>query len=433
MIKIYLRQAWTLMKQNKLFTGIYVVGTGLSIALVMTMFIIFYVKFAPIYPEYNRDRTLVLKGIKSTTKGKPENWNINGGVAYFFIRDVLPTLPHVEAVAGGFPGYWENYNVTLPGGELLAVNPRFADGGFWRVFTFRFLEGQPFTQADVEANASVAVLSASMARRLFATIDVVDRHITYNGLDFRVCGVVDDVSNATPESVGDLWIPLQHSRWAKDNADKNTLLGNVFAYLLVDKAENKDLVKREVEEYVEKFSRQNDTYEFDLMGQPDDYIVSTFRESYGGAPDMKGVYRSFLYMLMALLFIPALNLSGMISSRMGHRLCELGVRKAYGAGKVQLLGQVLCENLLLTLMGGVMGLLISYVIVLTASDWILTLFDSYIMNPEQTMSLTPEMLFNPAVFGIAFALCLVLNVISALIPAASALRHTIVQSLHTNR
>ena len=38
MIKLYLKQAWTLIKQNKLFTSIYVVGTGLSIALTMTMF-----------------------------------------------------------------------------------------------------------------------------------------------------------------------------------------------------------------------------------------------------------------------------------------------------------------------------------------------------------------------------------------------------------
>ena len=40
MIKLYLKQAWTMIKQHRLFTGIYVVGTGLSIALVMTLFII---------------------------------------------------------------------------------------------------------------------------------------------------------------------------------------------------------------------------------------------------------------------------------------------------------------------------------------------------------------------------------------------------------
>ena len=59
MIKQYFKQAWTMMRQNKLFTSIYVAGTGLSIAFTMVLFIIYYVKFAPIYPEYNRDRMLV--------------------------------------------------------------------------------------------------------------------------------------------------------------------------------------------------------------------------------------------------------------------------------------------------------------------------------------------------------------------------------------
>ena len=67
MIKLYLKQAWTMIKQHRLFTGIYVVGTGLSIALVMTLFIIFYVKFAPIYPEYNRNRMLTVTMIRVGT------------------------------------------------------------------------------------------------------------------------------------------------------------------------------------------------------------------------------------------------------------------------------------------------------------------------------------------------------------------------------
>ena len=48
--KIYLRQAWTLMKQNRLYSAIYIVGTGLSVALMMVVFLIYYIKFAPIYP-----------------------------------------------------------------------------------------------------------------------------------------------------------------------------------------------------------------------------------------------------------------------------------------------------------------------------------------------------------------------------------------------
>ena len=61
MFKIYFRQAWNLVKQNKLFTSIYVIGTGLAIALTMILFIVHYIKFAPIYPEENRGRTLVIR------------------------------------------------------------------------------------------------------------------------------------------------------------------------------------------------------------------------------------------------------------------------------------------------------------------------------------------------------------------------------------
>ena len=239
MLKNYLKQAWTLMRQNRLFTGIYVVGTGLSIALVMTLFIILYVKFAPIYPEYNRDRTLVLKPIKRYPKGKPDNWNINGGVAYYVVDQLLQGLPHVEQVAGSMIGFWENYQVSAAGVKPFNVMPRYVNGAFWQVFGFRFLDGKSFTQEDVKARAKVAVLGESLAKRLFATTQgLVGRHFTFNGCDYRVCGVVSDVSNATPETSGDLWVPLLNASEDPEQLDDQGLLGNVFAYLLVDDEEN---------------------------------------------------------------------------------------------------------------------------------------------------------------------------------------------------
>ena len=58
--------------------------------------------------------------------------------------------------------------------------------------------------------------------------------------------------------------------------------------------------------------------------------------------------RHFLLVLLVLLLVPALNLSGMISSRMEGRLAERGVRYSFGAGRKILLSQVMWENLLLT-------------------------------------------------------------------------------------
>ena len=226
MIKLYLKQAWTLIKQNKLFTSIYVVGTGLSIALTMTMFIIFYVKFAPIYPEYNRDRMLTIKAMKCYPKTNKESWNCNGGASYYLVDKMLKDLPHLEAIGAGTQDFMGNNTIALPDKkEVMEVNPYYADSGFWSVFSFRFLTGKPFTQADVDAGLSVAVLSESLAKRIFASTDVVGKYFTFNGKEFRVCGVVQDVSNATPDTAGDLWIPLFLHSWVSRTSEGEKLIG----------------------------------------------------------------------------------------------------------------------------------------------------------------------------------------------------------------
>ncbi|MBQ2367423.1 MAG: hypothetical protein II296_03790 [Bacteroidaceae bacterium] len=56
MIRQFFRQAWTMMKQHKLFTGMYIAGTAISVAMAMAVFISLYIKLAPLYPEYNRNR-----------------------------------------------------------------------------------------------------------------------------------------------------------------------------------------------------------------------------------------------------------------------------------------------------------------------------------------------------------------------------------------
>ncbi|MCS2660287.1 ABC transporter permease [Bacteroides fragilis] len=139
--------------------------------------------------------------------------------------------------------------------------------------------------------------------------------------------------------------------------------------------------------------------------------------------------------LLALLFVPALNLAGMIASRMKRQLSELGIRKAFGASKTSLLLQVFWENLFLTGIGGLFGLLLSYLIVYCGRNWLPDLLSfSVDVMPEGVDSfLTPGMLLNPVVIGITFMVSLVLNVLSALIPALHALKKDIVYSLNEKR
>ena len=113
-LKQYLKQAWTMMRQNKLFTSIYVAGTGLSIAFTMVLFIIYYVKFAPVYPEYNRDRMLVINRMNVSKKDNPDNYFCNHGVALKVV-DMLKGLPHLDKIGSSSNiGGLLVYTMTLP-------------------------------------------------------------------------------------------------------------------------------------------------------------------------------------------------------------------------------------------------------------------------------------------------------------------------------
>ena len=171
-----------------------------------------------------------------------------------------------------------------------------------------------------------------------------------------------------------------------------------------------------------------------MFGQPDTWWENYFRTSCAGEPDIASAIRGILYMLLAFLFIPALNLCGMISSRMDERMSELGVRKAYGATNRSIVLQVLTENLLLTLVGGLLGLALAYTLVCMGGELVLSIFneDMY-FDRDYPMAIHLEMLINLPLFLTVLGVCVLLNLISALVPTIVALRHPIIYSIHSKR
>ena len=437
MIKQYFKQAWTMMRQNKLFTSIYVAGTGLSIAFTMVLFIIYYVKFAPVYPEYNRDRTLVISHSAIAQEGA-EKWNNCSSGASPKIAELVKDLPHLDQVAMSLmaPPVFGNTLLLPQSNEQLEVTQGLVDAGFWQVFTFRFLSGKPFDEEAVEASLPVAVLSENLAKRIFASTDVIDKSFKLDGKEVKVIGVVADVSGTTPATAADLYLPLYYGdigNMLRPNQNNRGSLGDVCIYMTATSEDDVETLRSEVIDVLNRYDQEDKQWAHFWMDQPDVWWKSTFRDSCSSAPDIAGIIRSILYMLLALLFIPAMNLCGMISSRMDERMSELGVRKAYGATNVSLISQVLTENLLLTLIGGLVGLALAYFIALTGGDWMYHLFDSFVWGNTVPASFTVEMLFNPTLFLTVFGLCVLLNLISALVPTILALRHSIIYSIQSKR
>ena len=210
-------------------------------------------------------------------------------------------------------------------------------------------------------------------------------------------------------------------------------MGSTSVYMTATSEDDLQALRAEVIDVLNRYEQEEPNWTHFWMDQPDVWWKNTFRQNCSSAPDIAGSIRNILYMLLALLFIPAMNLCGMISSRMDERMSELGVRKAYGATNIGLILQVLTENLLLTILGGLVGLALAYFIALIGGEWMFHLFETFVMPGGMNPSFTFEMLFNPTLFLTVFGLCVLLNLISALVPTVLALRHSIIYSIQSKR
>ena len=437
MLKLYLKQAWTLLRQNPLFSGLYIAGTGLAIAMTMIVAMIYYVKLAPVYPEVNRSRTLYL----TYTSFKSDRSEWQSALSYSALQDWALHLENAEAISAQYSSWQFTRNAYIqPEDRSGDFHPQvmLTDPAFFRVYAFRFLEGNPFTESDLQSGIRTAVITDDLARRLFGTTEgVVGREFSLSYIHYRVCGVVKGGSYLTPQSYAQVYLPYSvNEGYRESDADQFPYLGSFsLTFLVKDDAQARAL-QAEVKDVTRRLNLEHKgQWEMNLWEQPMPHALSVFQSSPQREFNFWAKVRYFGLMLLVLLLVPALNLSGMIASRMESRLAEMGVRKSFGAGRGKLLGQVMWENLLLTLLGGVLGLVIAWLALYAGREWLFFLLDDFVDTvPEGANAyVSGEMLFAPLVFLCAFVLCILLNMLSALLPAWMSLRKPIVYSLYERR
>ena len=440
MIKIYFKQAWALMRQNKLFSALYIVGTGLAIAMTMIVAVVYYVKLAPVYPEVNRANTLYLSAACfKKNPGTDRQHTYQWGVSYKALQEWFYPMKNALVVSASLRNDMQENSYIQPvdGSGDFRISVKLTDPAFFRIYAFRFLEGKAFTAVDLDGGIHTAVITDELARRLFGTVEGVEgRTFSLNYVDYRVCGVIRSASYLTGESYAQVYLPYSISPDYRDKKYDFDYLGAFNVTFLVEDSRQGEALRAELKEIVRKENSMHpDDWTVDFYEQPTTHLRSVFQEYVSREFDAWATVRYFALMLVVLLLVPSLNLSGMISSRMDGRLAEMGVRKSFGAGRRTLLSQVMWENLLLTLMGGALGLLLAWLALYVSREWVFTVFDSWpgIVPEGVDVRVSGEMLFAPLVFLMALAVCVLLNLLSALLPAWHSLRRPIVNSLNEKR
>lgn len=431
MIKVYLKQAWQLMKQNRFYSTVYILGTGLAISLVMVIAIVYHIKTADMAPEVNRHRTLVANtAVAEHVNGRGTN---NAYLSYHTIKECFYTLKTPECVAVAAPvGLLKFFMGSIfankeGDNDMHEVYLGCTDANYWKVFRFSFLEGKPYSEEEFQSGYQKAILSESLARKMFGKSDVVGSIVQVNGTDYIVGGVVKDVSTAMTESYADLWVPFTTVPTLVNLSMGENLVGFFTAYILAKSPSDFDAIRQEIDQNKEIMNQSQKEYKLKLGENypPSQTILSITNAQ--AEKDYKDIILQYLFIALIFLLVPAVNLLGLTSSRMQERIEEFGVRKAFGANRPVLINQVLVENLLLTLLGGLVGLLISYMLVWMFAE---TLFSDSFFGIEAPVTISPTMLINFSVFFSALCVCILLNLLSSLFPVWNASRKQIVEALN---
>ena len=414
MYRIYLKQAWHMLKEDKVISIITILGTALAITMIMVIILTQRIKTTNIGEEVNRERTMYIQYFKDKSE-----WSTNiNQVKIVNYKQYLEQLTIPEKISMVASGQVE---VSLEGSDIYHKSDiKCTDANFWSIYSFSFLTGKPFTLEEFESGIPVAVISKSFARKLFNETDnVTGNTFIFNKRTYKVIGVVKDVSTLCNRAYAQIWIPY---------TSESEYNGYVVVILAKDKSDFSE-IKSEVRRSEIANNPEREKKEASFIGPYSGEELLAKTDNWDNKdPDLTKEHIRYFLTLAILLLIPAINLSGFSLFKILNRTSEIGIRKAFGADKKTILMQVLYENFLTSLIGGIIGLVLSFSAITMIKD---RLFGQEAWEDqffgENTIPISA--FISPWVFLYVFLACILLNLLSSGIPAWRASRLNIVEAI----
>ncbi len=396
MLTNYLKLAFKVLLRRKFFTFVSLFGTSVTLLVLVIASAMLDHAFSPMAPEVRLDRTLHVTYM--AMRGAENEWS--GDPGYGFLDRYCRDIPHVERMSI-FTG--AHAALSFVGGEKVVSQMRRTDAEYWTILDFAFVAGHGFGEAEVADGSRVAVLSESAACNLFGDRPALGQSFEAHGQTFTVIGVVRNVPRDRDCAYADIWVPvttLPTDVW------KTRLMGDFNAMLLADSPRNFGAIRAEFASRLPHVEMtEPDRYDR-MSGSPRTRLEDVAAEAVGTTNDMP---RTSLFIavlaLLTLLFmlLPAINLVNMNISRIFERVPEIGVRKAFGASTGHLVGQFIVENVVLAVIGGAIGFVLSL--------WALQLINGSGLIPNADFHL------NHRVFLYGLGLAVFFGVLSGAYPA----------------
>jgi putative ABC transport system permease protein len=219
---------------------------------------------------------------------------------------------------------------------------------YFRLFGAKFIQGRGFTQEeDRPHGGNVVVVSGGLWKRKFGgDPQLIGKSISIANLPYTVVGVVTPDFDTDPAF--DLWIPFQFDPNTTDQAHYFVAAARLKPGVTIPQAQAQ--LKLAALEFNRKYPGVNEKGGFDVQPLKDSVVSDS---------------RSSLLVLVGavgfVLLIACANVANLLMVRAAGRSREFAIRSALGAGRARIIRQLLTESVLLSLTGGVLGLILGFI------------------------------------------------------------------------
>jgi putative ABC transport system permease protein len=353
-----LRVAMRSLGANKMRSGLTMLGIIIGVTAVISMLSIGQGASASITGQINAMGTnLLFIRPGNTQTGGVQQQNaaatltMEDGTALLDVQNVVAVAPEVDSF--GQVAYLGNNSVA----RILGVTPDYPGA-----VNVTVADGTFIAQSNVTATSADVVLGAQVAQQLFDTAEPVGQTIRVNGQNFRVIGVMA-AQGGTGQNNADtqIFVPITTaiSRLSRNGQFRG---GNTVSVINVKVTDPS--VETQVVQDIGDILRQR----HHITLQQDDFTIQSQQDILNTATQVSSTLTIFLGGLAAIsLIVGGIGIMNIMLVSVTERTREIGLRKAIGAHKRDILIQFLTEAMILSLSGGLIGVILGAIIAAVVS------------------------------------------------------------------
>ena len=256
---------------------------------------------------------------------------------------------YIEVAVGSIQG---NADVSY-GSESSSLTVVGASDGYFEVSNLELQAGRFFTEDDIEATEKVAVLGSGIIDSLYEDdAEIVGTTITINGKKIEVIGVLEELGTSMgPFRVDDSVI-------MPNTTVEKSILGSGGTVMLNTQVDSVDNIEVATAQLIEVLREEHGL----KTSQEDDFRIMDAGSMVGAAQESAALMSMVLTLVAAItLLVSGIGIMNVMFVTVAERTKEIGIAKAIGGKQGDILTQFLLESVILSTIGGLIGIIIGQV------------------------------------------------------------------------